>query len=494
MKKNGFFKDIYSYMISKDYQNRIKSLSNLITESKADVIVDKIGFPKYVAEDMEDRAGKYSIWLANALKEHWLKKAKRGDFFYEGEPVSVERFEELWSQMGEKFQDIITGIYQTTRDQHSYVLDWLKGRNSGPVIETDKLDFKKLSFTDAHKRSFAWHRELSKLKKSKIIDEHGDVVMQFPDGYYWIRLNASQCDDEAQAMGHCGRGSGTLYSLRKNQYPSVTADINEKGIVNQMRGRANTKPKSTYHPYIFEFIMSDFVKGFNYGWRDSQNFWISDLEKKSDIDRVLKEKPYLFKDQDLSALTDEQGEYLMSIHPEYFKISQYFEGELSTEKVEKGISDLNWWRETLEEKIKNSYSPIDVLIKDFKGSSQRLSNILLKELSENDEIQSLLFLSKGAEQNQRNLTAFVNAFGEKGEEMAKKAFLNKTKVFVHYWNNGNIMKYISTIMKENIFGEDGPKKAYKLLKNDKIKKRFIKENDEETYQMFVDILEDELEI
>jgi len=80
------------------------------------------------------------------------------------------------------------------------------------------------------------------------------VVLTFPDGFYWIRLNKNFCRDEAEAMGHCGRGSGILYSLRRDKYPYVTVDL-VNGVITQIKGRGNTKPKPEYHKYIKPILL-----------------------------------------------------------------------------------------------------------------------------------------------------------------------------------------------------------------------------------------------
>ena len=43
-----------------------------------------------------------------------------------------------------------------------------------------------MSLSDAYDKSVEWHESL---KAGGVIeDEHGEIVMSFPDGFYWIDL------------------------------------------------------------------------------------------------------------------------------------------------------------------------------------------------------------------------------------------------------------------------------------------------------------------
>ena len=70
-----------------------------------------------------------------------------------------------------------------------------------------------------------------------------------------IDLKGDYSEDECNRMSHCGRSDkGTLYSLRSYKYAPgkkytlndshLTAAINGDGIVYQLKGKNNSKPKS----------------------------------------------------------------------------------------------------------------------------------------------------------------------------------------------------------------------------------------------------------
>jgi competence protein ComGC len=82
--------------------------------------------------------------------------------------------------------------------------------------------------------------------------------IRFPDGYYWIDTNKTQCPREAKYMHHCGTAAfgGTLYSLRNpNDKPEVTIEMNaEKHEIYQMFHFNNELPPDKYIPYIKKFV------------------------------------------------------------------------------------------------------------------------------------------------------------------------------------------------------------------------------------------------
>jgi hypothetical protein len=82
--------------------------------------------------------------------------------------------------------------------------------------------------------------------------------IRFPDGYYWIDTNKTQCPREAKYMHHCGTAGfgGTLYSLRnKNDKPEVTIEMNaETHEIYQMFHFNNELPPDKYLPYIKKFV------------------------------------------------------------------------------------------------------------------------------------------------------------------------------------------------------------------------------------------------
>lgn len=89
-------------------------------------------------------------------------------------------------------------------------------------------------------------------------DLSGRALLTLPDGTYWVELTGEECDDEAQAMQHCGRpsvASSRMFSLRdRNGRPHVTAEIDVDGKYGtrliQCKGKQNDGPDKKYWPAI----------------------------------------------------------------------------------------------------------------------------------------------------------------------------------------------------------------------------------------------------
>ncbi len=130
------------------------------------------------------------------------------------------------------------------------------------------------------------------------------------NGFYWTNLQTNNSDEECERMGHCARtGEGTLYSLRevkpinekfKLNKSHLTASINEdRGIIYQLKGPKNSKPKDVFHKYIvplFYLIDEDgkpFIKGFGSEYESELDFKIFDLPLDS-IKEIYNKRPDLF--------------------------------------------------------------------------------------------------------------------------------------------------------------------------------------------------------
>lgn len=144
------------------------------------------------------------------------------------------------------------------------------------------------------------------------------VIIDFGNGWYWVNLDTDYCDLESRAMGHCGNAgnrNSTLLSLRKlikkSQSPStwvwephVTFELEEDGMLGQMKGKANDKPESKYHGMIVALLLhkdtvssrgdTDFyIKGIRGGgYKPETNFSLDDLTEEQ-AEEVVKQNPNL---------------------------------------------------------------------------------------------------------------------------------------------------------------------------------------------------------
>jgi len=218
---------------------------------------------------------KYSVWIVNSFLKHINKvkketSAAKDNFFSSGH-----------------------GYYDSPKKNYQYIIDWLTNRNR--TGENYKLDFDNLSYDLAMEKAVAWHGSLK--AEGVILDEEGETIITYPDGFYWIDLKGSSSKAEADAMGHCGNcpRQDHLFSLRKNKHPFVSLCISDEKEITQCKGKQNTKPKEEYHSYIVDFIIKQKVTGLNSGYDPASDFQFEDLNDEL-LMKVLKENPDAMND------------------------------------------------------------------------------------------------------------------------------------------------------------------------------------------------------
>lgn len=141
------------------------------------------------------------------------------------------------------------------------------------------------------------------------LPERAEKLIDFGDGFAWYNLNKSSCDEEGDAMGHCGNRGGeyneTIFSLRKKvgeglYKPFLTFIYNtDEKSLGEMKGRANEKPSKRYHKYIVELLKLDIIeKVKGGGWLAANNFSFNDLDVEL-IDDIKNKKGQDFIDSEL---------------------------------------------------------------------------------------------------------------------------------------------------------------------------------------------------
>lgn len=440
---------------------------------------------------MESRYGKYAIWVANSYREYITKLLLEKVVEFDDERnLNKGEIDNLFESNNENFDTFLIGLWQGKyRDElYGYVYDWLRGRSSGAVIETDKLNFKSMTAIDAYTKAVHWHRKLESIQTGIIEDEYGDVVITFPDGYYWIKLDSSKCDDEAKAMGHCGVGSkgGSLYSLRKDKKPVVTADV-INGVVTQMRGKGNTKPKKEYHKYMTDFVMSDLVSSFEYNnYKSEDNFYVTDLEEK-DIDKIISQKPSLMKGQELNKINTRQTEELLKKTPEIFPINDIMAGDFSEENIENELKNI----------FKLNKNMIREVLKKFVKSGEYFSKILVDKIKENNLIFESLKSSIDSNHNydSKHFIKLIKEYLPELKDHIKELFLKNKEVINLYIiskDSKGILKYLDIICLKSIFDKEGLVKALDILENPKIKEIIKKETPPGYYEAMRSLIKDEI--
>jgi len=151
----------------------------------------------------------------------------------------------------------------------------------------------------------------------------GEIIIEFDDVYHWALLSTpEEMKVEAQAMRHCGvptRSGSVLLSLRSPGKVGQRAHLTfewipldpEKpfipqnwGVLGEMKGYANSKPKEKYHPYIIELLLHPCIQSIiGGGYHPESNFDLSDLDAETRAE-LLAIKPQL---KDFKKILDHKG-------------------------------------------------------------------------------------------------------------------------------------------------------------------------------------------
>lgn len=158
-------------------------------------------------------------------------------------------------------------------------------------------------FNVMHEQEKVWREKRKGAIKHNDEDE---VYIQFTDGFAWVLLDRASCEEEGDAMGHCGnrgspKGGDRILSLRKpilidgekHWQPSLTFILKRDGMLGEMKGKGNEKPAERYHRYIISLLESDIVKGIvGGGYMPQNNFSMADLPEE-EAERLMEKKPDL---------------------------------------------------------------------------------------------------------------------------------------------------------------------------------------------------------
>lgn len=175
-----------------------------------------------------------------------------------------------------------------------------------PAIQNYKFQYQPLLQVAQHFSNLEekWKQQVKDLIPFNPTD--GEIIITFPDGFFWQNLNREYCNTEGKAMGHCGNSASyqagdRVLSLRskvkvgKNTFvrPYLTFILHSNGKLGEMKGRFNKKPDDKYHPYIMELLLTPMIKGIQGGgYAPHNNFSINDLSD-SDREKLLAAKPSL---------------------------------------------------------------------------------------------------------------------------------------------------------------------------------------------------------
>ena len=310
----------------------ISLVEELVVEaSKKDVLIQKLGFSNDNAEVLANLTGSLAVWMGNKLIDLVRDNLKS----FGQEEVSRE--------------DIIGkinsgGIVRGKRSEITSIMDWIRVGLNGNVGQ-----YKDNSFETLYQESRKWHESLGTGEGEINYEEKNDILRDYRKdgiGLYWVDLNTNNSEEECNRMGHCGRTSGynTIYSLRETKRINPQYTINKShltaavgssdGIIYQLKGPKNSKPREEFHPYIVDLILnSEDIQGFGSEYDSSSDFKITDLSEP-DIKKIYDARPELFNTRALKRALQKMGigEYEepntifeLTIDPEY--VGNYVEGD-----------------------------------------------------------------------------------------------------------------------------------------------------------------------
>jgi hypothetical protein len=348
----------------------IKSIKQIITEaSKKKILMDKIGFNEESANILDQLCGSLSVWMGNKIIQ--FQKERFTD------DVTDPTFEEKYLIQHINNNNIIRNF----RTYIQSIMDWVRVGLNGNLGEN-----KDLSFNELHSLSKKWHDSLEVGQGDINYKEENPTILDFTDengnGFYWADLNTQNSDVECNRMGHCGRSSyGYLYSLRQNipinnkyklNKSVLTAAIGEDGIMYQLKGVKNSKPKDEYHQYILPLFYvlggggeeDDYlIQGFGTEYASEQDFKLSDLPEET-IKDLYENRPELFSSRPMRRLLGQMG--IIEVEP----IPTGFTLEISPEDFEDYID--GGWDKTYTNRTTGNTRRVSIFTEIMMGDSWEL--------------------------------------------------------------------------------------------------------------------------
>ena len=271
----------------------------LVEASKLKILTDKEGLDQDQAELLDEICGSLSVWMLGRVKQHQKDIFKSWEDDVPIDKIAIDAINK--NGLVSRFRQPIIGI-----------MDWIRVGLDGNV-----KPFKNLTLQELDKKAKEWHESLGVGQGDINYVEKNNIIKDFRDengnGFYWADLNTKDSKEESERMGHCGRSRyGYIYSLRETKpindkfkinRSHLTTAIGHDGIMYQLKGPKNSKPKEEYHNYILPLFYvlggegeeDDYlVKGFGTEYASQQDFKLSDLP--DDVIRELyQNRPELFE-------------------------------------------------------------------------------------------------------------------------------------------------------------------------------------------------------
>jgi hypothetical protein len=334
----------------KEYNSKY---GDILTESKLKVLVDKVGLNEDVAKVFDQICGSLAVWMAKKLYQHYVRRTM--NFNVEKNMTKEEIKTFAIYEINRLSTNLLRQVLTPTMD---YIRVGLNGNISS--LEND-------SWGEIIEKQKQWHDSLNIGEGAINYVEKNPILIDFRnengEGYYWVDLETRNSPEECERMGHCGRSSyGYLYSLRSDRglpggkyklnRSHLTAAIGEDGILYQLKGPKNSKPKEEYHQYIKPLFYTlggggeqeDYlIQGFGTEYGAEQDFKLSDLPDTT-IRKIYNDRPELFNTRGLKRKLGEMG--IIKVEPTQTR----FVLEIKTKDIGDYLEGNKYWTR----KYKNS--------------------------------------------------------------------------------------------------------------------------------------------
>lgn len=274
------FKSVISEILQKE----------ILLEEKdnRDKIMKVFGVNQKWADEFHSISPKQSIWVADTFINKMVSEAKvHNGILGKRLPPDIRDFNDVkkWVVNLMNSDSSFLGKWAIGYSQYyNAIFDWYRNVNTG------SLNLKSYDFDQAKEASEEWHESLTSQKSENYI-ENNEIVIDYRDGngigYYWANLNSSYSKEESDRMGHCGNKTDTtLFSLRKidnngDGESFITLARQPDGVVSEIHGKKNSKPKASYRKYIIDFLLNNKypIKGLTLKgvYKPENNFQLDDL-------------------------------------------------------------------------------------------------------------------------------------------------------------------------------------------------------------------------
>ena len=331
------------------YKNILKNYKQelILEASKLNILIEKEGLSEEQAQILDNLCGSLSVWMLGKIKEYQNDILKSWNKEISENPIEKINENELVKRVRQNIQGI---------------MDWIRIGLNGNV-----KPFKDLSFTQLINKSVEWHENLDIGDGDINYVEKNEIIKDFRDengnGFYWTDLDTMDSGEEKERMGHCGRSRyGYIYSLRETRpindkfkinKSHLTAAIGNDGILYQLKGPKNSKPKEEYHNLILPLFYvlggegeeNDYlIQGFGAEYASDQDFKLSDLP--DDVIRDLyQNRPKLFEGRvmmrklvDMGIIDPPNIDYNIRLNISPDNIGNYVDGDYVINRYKRKIT------------------------------------------------------------------------------------------------------------------------------------------------------------